>query len=277
MRRVGPRPVQCSVAGGGFSGAVSDYSSPRTIAITGASSGLGRALAVEFAGPHTTLLLHGRDAARLRAVGDACEAAGSRVVLVVADIVNTDDFMGQWTGALQASPPDLLIINAGVTNSAGPDGETWDDIARVIDVNFRGALATLSCALPVFRAARRGQVALISSLAARVGMPVTPTYAATKAALSSYGDSMRSLLAPQGIALSVVSPGFVDTPMSAGFPAGTPFMISPEVAARRIRRGLADNRGRISFPWPLALGMWLLGMLPAPMAQIVLRWTGYGR
>lgn len=256
---------------------MSNYSRPRVIAITGASSGLGRALAMEYAGPGITLLLHGRDASRLRAVAAACQSAGARVTLVIADLAQTDDFMGKWTAALQASPPDLMIINAGITNAAGPDGEAWDDMARVIDVNFRGALATLSCALPIFRAAGKGQVGLISSLAAHAGMPVTPTYAATKAALSNYGDAMRSLLKPQGIALSVVCPGFVDTPMTAGFPAGKLFMMSPETAARRIRRGLAENRARISFPWPLALGMWLLGVLPAPMAQTLLRWTGYGR
>ena len=256
---------------------MSDYSRPRVIAITGASSGLGRALAMEYAGPGITLLLHGRDTSRLREVAAGCESAGARVALVIADLAQTDDFMGKWTAALQASPPDLLIINAGITNAAGPEGEAWDDMARVIDVNFRGALATLSCALPIFRAAGKGQVALISSLAAHAGMPVTPTYAATKAALGNYGDAMRSLLKPQGIALSVVCPGFVDTPMSAGFPAGKPLMMSPVAAARLIRRGLASNRGRINFPWPLALGMWFIGILPAPLAQAMLRWTGYGR
>ncbi len=250
---------------------------PGVVAITGASSGLGSALAMEYAAPGVTLLLHGRDDDRLGKVADECLRRGARVECCKADLKLTDDFMQRFGDMLAASPPDLLIVNAGITNAADGGGERWEDVASVIDVNLRGALATVATALPLFRARRRGQIALVASLAARVGMPVTPTYSATKAAISNYGDAMRALLAPEGISLTVVMPGFIDTPMSRRFPAAKPFQLSAEDAARRIRHGLARNRARISFPWTLSFGMWLLSALPPGVSQRVLGLLGYGR
>lgn len=250
---------------------------PTVIAITGASSGLGSALAVEYAAPGVTLLLHGRDDARLGKVAADCTLRGARVVCCIADLKATDDFMQRFGEMLAASPPDLLIVNAGITNTADAGGERWEDISDVIDVNLRGALATVATALPLFRARRQGQIALVSSLAARVGMPVTPTYSATKAAISNYGDAMRALLAPAGISLTVVTPGFIETPMSRRFPSAKPLLLSAEDAARRIRHGLARHPARISFPWSLSLGMWLLSVLPPGASQRVLALLGYGR
>lgn len=250
---------------------------PGVIAITGASSGLGSALAMEYAAPGVTLLLHGRDDDRLGKVAGECLRRGARVERCIADLKLTDDFMQRFGDMLAASPPDLLIVNAGITNAADAGGERWEDVSSVIEVNLRGALATVAIALPLFRARRRGQIALVSSLAARVGMPVTPTYSATKAAISNYGDAMRALLAPEGISLTVVMPGFIDTPMSRRFPAAKPFQLSAEDAARRIRHGLARHRARISFPWTLSLGMWLLSALPPGVSQRVLGLLGYGR
>jgi short-subunit dehydrogenase len=250
---------------------------PRVIAITGASGGLGGALALEYAAPGITLVLHGRDVSRLRKVSIACEAAGATVISCMADLRDSEVFMSRFAAAISPTALDLLIINAGTSNAADGDGEKWEDIARVIDVNLRGALATLACSLPALRRSSHGQVALISSLAARVGMPVTPTYAATKAALSNYGDAMRALLAPQGIALSVVCPGFVDTPMSRRFPSGKPFMLPPADAAHRIRLGLSRNQARICFPQALNFALWFLAAIPAPLAQVIMRLFGYGR
>jgi short-subunit dehydrogenase len=255
---------------------MADIASPNVIAITGASSGLGKALALEYASKGVTLLLHGRDIERLQRVTTQCELRGARVLKCAADLQTVEEFMQRFGELLNASPPDLLIVNAGITNAADSDGEQWADISRVIDINLRGALATVATALPVFRERKREQIALISSLAAYTGMPVTPTYAATKAALSNYGDALRALLAPQGISLSVVMPGFIDTPMTTRFPAGKPMMQSATAAAHRIRVGLARNQARISFPWGLSLGMRLLSMLPTDVEQRFLRWLGFG-
>jgi short-subunit dehydrogenase len=115
----------------------------------------------------------------------------------------------------------------------------------------------------------------VSSLAAWHGLPLTPAYCASKAALKAYAEALRPSLATHGIAVSVVLPGFVKTPMSDAFPGTRPFMITAEDAAERIERGLAANRARIAFPQPLAFGAWLLAVLPASVSQRLVRRVGF--
>jgi hypothetical protein len=114
------------------------------------------------------------------------------------------------------------------------------------------------------RARRSGQLALISSLAAYYGLPVTPSYCASKAALKAYGEAIRGWLASEGVRVSVVMPGYVESQMCREMPGPKPFLWSAERAAQHIRLGLARNRARISFPFPLNLGTWLLAVLPPP-------------
>jgi short-subunit dehydrogenase len=121
-----------------------------------------------------------------------------------------------------------------------------------------------------------GQIALVSSLAAYYGLPQTPTYCASKAALRAYGEALRLRLAPQGIAVSVVLPGFIDTSMTAGLKGPKPSLMSPERAAMLVRRGLERNRARIAFPRSLAWGLLWLSVLPPPLAERIMRTLGFG-
>ena len=104
---------------------------------------------------------------------------------------------------------DLAIVNAGINIHSGPDnaGERWDDVEALLEINIRAALATVNGVLPTMRQRGHGQIALISSLAAYHGLPMTPSYCASKAALKSYGEALRSWLAPEGIRINVVMPG----------------------------------------------------------------------
>ena len=251
------------------------FASPATILITGATGGLGRALALAYAAPASTLILHGRDAAKLAALRGECEQRGAAVSILVADLAACAEWIAVLDDACRQTAIDLVIVNAGATHFIGPEGESWPDVERVLDINLRAAMATVSALLPHMRRRGSGQIALISSISAYVGLPVTPAYCATKAALKSYGEAMRGWLAPQGIAVNVVMPGFVDTAMSEQFPTSKPFLMSPENAARKIKAGLAANRARISFPFPLTLGMWLLSVMPADWAQWILRRLGF--
>src|SRR5690606_37001336 len=158
---------------------------PRCILITGATGSIGGALAAEYAAPGTTLILQGRNRARLQEVAAQCSGKGARVLLEDFDIRDHERLLAWLHGISEAEPVDLAIVNAGVNISTGADGEgeAWDEVLALIDVNIRAALATVHGVLPGMRRRGGGQIALISSLAAWRGLPETPSYSASKAAL----------------------------------------------------------------------------------------------
>ncbi len=249
----------------------------RCVLITGATGGIGGALARGYAAPGVTLILHGRKADRLAELAAQCEQRGARVLTQTLDVRDRATLV-EWLRAMsEAEAPDLVIVNAGVNTNIGADGrgEPWDEVEALIEVNVLAAMATVDAVLPAMRARGHGQIALISSLAAWFGLPVTPSYCASKAALKAYGEALRGWLAPEGIRVNVVMPGYVDSPMCRAMPGPKPFLWLPERAARTIRRRLARNSARITFPFPLDWGTWWLTVLPAAISTRIVGWIGY--
>ena len=231
---------------------------PSTILITGASRGLGRALALEYAAPGRVLGLAGRREDLLRGVARECEERGASVISAafdVADRAATRDWMER---VHRERPIDLLIVNAGCFHGNGARGafEPLDSALRQVRTNLMGAITTVDAAVPLMRARRSGQIAIIVSLAALQPLADAPAYTASKAGLAGYGEALRELLGPEGIRVTLVYPGHIDTEQTAHHVGRLPMMITPERAASRIRRGLARGRGSITFPLPLA---WLIG------------------
>jgi short-subunit dehydrogenase len=252
---------------------------PSTILITGATGGIGAALARGYARPGRMLILHGRDTARLASLTQECETRGAQVHGVTFDLRDAAAAIEALRSVSSRYAIDLAIVNAGVSSAIGNglEAENWDTARAVLAVNLDGAIATVAGVLPQMRRRGAGQIAIVSSLAAHFGLPITPIYCASKAAMKSYGEALRGWLAPQGIAVNVVMPGFVRTPMSDRFPGARPLLMSPERAATTIRHGLQRNRARIAFPRRLAFGMWCLSVLPAALSQWMVRVAGFGR
>jgi len=260
-------------------GRAPSWKNPRTVLITGATGGIGAALALHYASAGRTLILHGRDGARLASLCAQCEARGARALDVAFDVRETATVVEELRRLSQQEAIDLAIVNAGVTRMM-QDGDQVEsvEIAReVLDVNLHGALATVAGVLPQMRRRGTGQIALMSSLAAYVGVPKTPVYCASKAALRAYGEALRSWLEPQGIAVNVVLPGFIQTDMTAQVSGPKPFLMPADRAARTIRRGLERNRARIAFPRSFAWGAMWLSILPAPLSMQILKALGFGR
>jgi short-subunit dehydrogenase len=247
--------------------------SPRSILITGASNGIGAALAESYAAPGNHLALSGRDPARLSAVAERCRGRGATTAETIVDVTDAAAVAAWVEAADRAAPLDLAIANAGIQGGLFGAGrsETLLEVERVMRVNFAGTCNTVHPVLAAMRPRRSGQIALVASLAALRGLPYSPGYCASKAALKAYGEALRGWLRPEGIAVAVVLPGFVETRMSNSVHGPKPLMISAERAAHVIRRGLARGRRQIAFPFSLYLGMHLLRILPAGLADRLLQ------
>lgn len=241
---------------------------PRSIVITGASSGIGAALARAYAAPGRVLGLTGRDAARLADTVAAARTAGAEVVEGLFDVRETAALTAWLQAFDEAHPVDLLVSNAGVVTGlqAGRSAEVTESAFRLVDVNLKGAIATVSALVERMRARRRGHIVLVSSLAGLYAHPDLPSYSASKAAVRFYGDALRQWL-KGSVEVTVVCPGFVTSPMSSRHIGPKPFEISADKAAGLIRRGIARRKALIAFPWPLVLPIWFANLVPARVAD----------
>ncbi len=251
---------------------------PYTIAITGASSGIGAALALELAQNNTHLILLGRNQKRLLSIQKKCIKQGAHCDYYCIDITALSLLRQQIKEIDQQSPIDCIIANAGITSSLGMNGEaeSWHNIEKLITTNLLGAIACIEPLIQPMQQRKSGQIVLTSSLAAYRGMPITPAYSASKAGIKAYGEALRGWLRHDNIKVNIICPGFVKSNMSDNFLGNKPFIISTQKAANIIKKGLEKNKAIISFPFPLNLGTWLLSLLPAYIADPIMDKLSYG-
>jgi len=241
-------------------------SNPASILITGASSGLGEALARRLAGPDVTLWLTGRNAERLAETEAACEAKGATVSCALLDTRDRDAMDGFVRRADSTAPLTLVIANSGISGGTGSGGESDMQAREIFDVNLTGVINTIHPAIAPMRARKQGQIAVMSSLAAYRGFPGAPAYSASKAAVKVYAEALRGALAADGIAVTAICPGFVKSRMTAVNDFPMPFLMEADRAAEVMVRGLERRKTVIAFPWPMHAMVSLLSLLPPGLA-----------
>lgn len=244
---------------------------PKNILITGASSGIGQALADAYAAEGVTLYITGRNKRRLNQAAKALKAKGAYVVAKIIDVTD-DKTMAQFIReADKKTPLDLVVANAGVGVQQG-DFKTMHEAAKyILAINVGGVFNTVHPALSAMKKRRKGQIAIVSSLAGYVGIPGSPLYSATKNAVRAYGEALRGAFADQGVEVNVICPGWVRSRITERNKFEMPFFMEAAPAAKIIKRGLAKNKGRIVFPWPMVALVKTLSILPASWAQVFLR------
>ncbi|WP_299201284.1 SDR family NAD(P)-dependent oxidoreductase [uncultured Amphritea sp.] len=249
------------------------------ILITGATGAIGGALAKRYAAPGVTLCLQGRDEAALEQISSQCISLGADVRSYAIDMLNIPALM-DWLKQLdEHSPVDLFIANAGININIGADcsGESEVEMVQLLDLNIKATLVMSSYLAKLMRQRGRGKIALISSLAGFYGLPIMPSYCASKAAVKAYGEALRGGLSGTGVGVTVVMPGNIESAMCDAMPGPKPFLMTPEHAARIIQQGIDRNAARVSFPFPLNMGSWCLAVLPAFISQRILHVLGYNR
>jgi len=235
----------------------------RTCLITGASSGIGHALALEIASHGVEVIACARREDALDALVGAIAARGGKARAVVLDVADTEATVATLRRLDDEHRGlELVIANAGVGLVEGHDAHSWEALGPACHTNFTGAVATLTAVLPRMIARRRGHLVGISSLASFGALPDAAAYCAPKAGLSMFLDCLRLDLAPHGIAVTTVAPGFVRTAMIERSTHPMPQIVEPDRAARLIWRRLRRRPARIDFPQPLAFFTRLFGGLP---------------
>ncbi|MFH5924946.1 SDR family NAD(P)-dependent oxidoreductase [Roseomonas xinghualingensis] len=243
------------------------------VIVSGASRGLGAALARRFAAPGVTLGLLARGEAGLHETAAACAARGATVRIAAVDVRDAEEVARtvlKWDAAV---PTGLVVANAGIAAGRRPDGsaETAAEAASQVSVNLLGAIHLVGPLLPAIHARGAGRIGLVTSLAAFRGLPDSPGYSASKAGLWAWGEAIRADLAGTGAGVTLIAPGFFDSAMGDAWVGARPFSLSTEEAAARIERALRAGRASCVFPLPLAAGLRALALLPTPLADRAVR------
>ena len=236
--------------------------SPRHIVITGASSGLGAALARQYAQKGVRVGLIARRGALLKDLANALALTGAHVWIGVADVTDRESIARILLAEDSHNPIDLIIANAGISGGTFGAGESEEQARAIFATNYDGAMNTVMPLLPKMKERKRGQIALMASLAGFRGFPSAPAYCASKAALRVWGEGLRGEMIPHGVQVNVICPGYVDTAMTRANQFPMPFLMNAKRAAKIMVRGLKANRARIAYPFPTAFAAWLLAVLP---------------
>ncbi|GBR02413.1 oxidoreductase [Acetobacter oeni] len=246
---------------------------PRKILITGASGGIGKALALRYAGPGKTLVLWGRNATRLEDAAAACRQRGARVHIRETDLANGHAALRAYREDDTATPFDTVILCAGLSDMKRMADKTErpETVLELGLVNYATPAALTMAAADRMQQRGGGSIALIGSAGANHDLPFAAGYGGSKAGLARFASSARIALAPLGVRLTLIAPGFVDTAMSRRIVGPTPFLITADAAASRIITALKRDLPEVVFPWPFLVLRLIDRLTPRPLREAVMR------
>ncbi len=235
----------------------------RTALITGASSGLGRGLTLWFAERGVEVYAAARRQAELEHLRDTGRRMAGRIVPMVLDVADAEavrhavSILDGKCGGL-----DLVVANAGVSGVTDGRNISWSNTEKIIDVNVKGAAATICAALPGMVARNRGHIVGVSSLARHRGLPQYAAYAASKAFLSSFLEGLRIDLHDSDVNVTCLQPGFVKTAMTERNKFYMPFLMDLEEGVEQMAGAIVRREREYSFPWQMESAVGIIRNLP---------------
>jgi short-subunit dehydrogenase len=237
----------------------------KVVFLTGASSGIGEALAVEIAKRGAILGLLARREELLKELSEKCEAAGGTARVFACDVVDSSAVQ-KAADALrdEFGRVDILIANAGIGGNNRETRELQPEYVRkVFDVNLMGAVNSVYAVLPQMLERGSGQLVAISSLAGFRGLPKSAAYSASKGGLTNLFESIRLDVQHKGVAVTIIQPGFIKTPLTSGRKSKMPFLMELEDAVPLFLKAIEKRKKFAAFPWQLATIVRLGRIFPA--------------
>ena len=235
----------------------------RVVLITGASSGIGRALALELGRRGARLVLTARRGEELLRLSEEIERAGGEALPLPADVRDAAALQGVVGSVLgRWGRVDVLVANAGMSSTTAGTRLNAGEVGDVITINVLGVVNSVAAVLPSMLERGAGHLVAISSLASYRGMPKSGAYSASKAAVSTFFESLRVDLRRSNIDVTTIHPGFIRTPMTEGRKKKLPFLLEPDDAACRIVRAIERRARTYAFPWQLATLVRVIRHLP---------------
>ncbi len=241
----------------------------QTILITGASSGLGYELALQYSKPHIRLILVGRNVDQLRKIANLCSLRGAETYLLALDIREKKALNEHLTNFCKEYGIDIVIACAGVSAGTLQGPENPSQVETIFDTNINGVLNTIMPIIPHMITRKKGNIVIISSMAGLVGLASAPSYSASKACVRVFGEALRGYLKQYSIHTTVIIPGYIKTPMTDVNNFPMPFMISAEKASQKIIKGISNNKGLIAFPVTIYLLLKFLNCLPNQLIDYI--------
>jgi short-subunit dehydrogenase len=238
----------------------------RVCFITGASSGLGRGLAIRLAREGYSMGLSARREEELNEVAGIIRRAGGTARVFPADVSDRNEVAEAVGGCRESlGPVDLLLANAGVSINTRIEAFDVQEVEKVLRVNLLGAVYATEAVLPEMLARRNGQIVAMSSLAGFGGLPMSAAYSASKAGMTNFFESLRIDLRGSGVDVTVITPGFVRSPMTDHNRHAMPFLVEPDPAVELMARAILRRKKSLAFPWPLATVAGVARLLPRPV------------